>query len=265
MIPLRDNSRLGRAPIVTIALVVANIVVYVLATRHGWQLFTGPSEGTGLRYGAIPYTFGHYGQHCAIGYLNLNTGQQGLLCSGWTDVVGTVRSARPVWETAFTGMFLHANVLQLMWNMAFLVAFGCPVEDRLGHVAFLVFYLLGGLAGLAVQVALATGSTVAVLGSSGAIAALLGAYIVLYPRGRFVALLPLIVRVTFVEQPAWVMIAVWLVVTVLFGALELSTPTGSATALAIYAQIGGFAFGLLVALALPGRLRAPVPGRELAT
>jgi len=66
MIPLRDNSRLGRVPIVTVALVVANVVVYVLATRHGWELFTGPSEATGLRYGAIPYTFSHYGQHCAI-------------------------------------------------------------------------------------------------------------------------------------------------------------------------------------------------------
>jgi membrane associated rhomboid family serine protease len=265
MIPLRDNVRLGRAPIVTIALIVANVVVYVLATRHGWGLFTGPSEGTGLRYGAIPYTFSHWGQRCAIGVLNLTSGQQGLLCSGWPDVVGTVRSARPVWETAFSGMFLHANLLALMWNMAVLAAFGCRVEDRLGHLAFLAFYLLGGLAGLAVQVLFAPGSTVAVLGSSGAIAGLLGAYIVLYPRGRFLTLLPLIVKVTFVEQPAWLMLAVWLVVTVLLGALGLSTATGSATGLAIYAQIGGFAFGLLVALALSGRLKATVPGSRLAT
>jgi membrane associated rhomboid family serine protease len=249
MIPLRDNSRLGRVPLVTIALVVANIVVYVLATR----------------YGAIPYTFGHYGQHCAIGYLNLITGQQGLLCSGWPDVVGTVPSARPVWETAFIAMFLHANLLQLMWNMAFLAAFGCSIEDRLGHVAFLLFYLVGGLAALAVQVLFAPGSTVAVLGSSGAIGALLGCYIVLYPRGRFLALLPLIVRVTFVEQPAWLMLAVWLVVTVLLGALGLSTPVGADAGLAITGQLGGFAFGVVVALALPGRVKARVPGRELAT
>jgi membrane associated rhomboid family serine protease len=260
MIPLRDNSRLGRAPFVTIALVVANVVVYVLATRHGWQLFTGPSEATGLRYGAIPYTFGHYGQHCAIGYLNLITGQQGLLCSGWTDVVGTVRSARPVWETAFTAMFLHANLLQLMWNMAFLGAFGCAVEDRLGHLGFLAFYVLGGFAGLAVEVLFAPRSTVAVLGSSGAIAAVIGSYIVLYPRGRFLTLLPLIVRVTFVEQPAWLMLAVWLVVTVLLGALGLSTPAGADTALAISGQIGSFAFGVLVAVALAGRVRARIPG-----
>jgi membrane associated rhomboid family serine protease len=265
MIPLRDNSRLGRAPFVTIALVVANVVVYVLATRHGWQLFTGPSEATGLRYGAIPYTFGHYGQHCAIGYLNLITGQQGLLCSGWPNVVGTVRSARPVWETAFTAMFLHANLFQLMWNMAFLGAFGCAVEDRLGHLTFLVLYLVGGLAGLVVQVLFAPGSTVAVLGASGAIAALLGCYIVLFPSGRFLALLLLIVRVTFVEQPAWLMLAVWLVVTVLFGALGLSTPAGADTALAITGQIGGFACGVVVALALSGRVKARAPGRELAT
>src|SRR5579863_8571276 len=151
MIPLRDNLRLARAPLVTACLVVANLVVYVLATRHGWELFTGPSEATGLRYGAIPYTFAHWGQHCAIGTLNLSTGQQGLLCSGWPDVVGTVRSARPVWATAFTGMFLHANLLQLMWNKAFLAAFGCSFEARLGPAFLLAFSLLGGLAPLAWQ------------------------------------------------------------------------------------------------------------------
>jgi len=241
------------------------VVVYVLATRHGWELFTGPSEATGLRYGAIPYTFAHWGQHCAIGTLNLSTGQQGLLCSGWPDVVGTVRSARPVWATAFTGMFLHANLLQLMWNTAFLAAFGCSIEDRLGHALLLAFYLLGGLAALAVQVLFAPGSTGAVLGCSGAIAALAGAYIVIYPRGRFMTLLPVVVTVTFVEQPAWLMLAVWLVVTVLLGAIGLATPTGSATGLAIYQQIGGLAFGLLVAIALVGRLKARVRDSELAT
>jgi membrane associated rhomboid family serine protease len=263
MIPLRDNSRLGRWPIVTIALVVANVVVYVLATRHGWELFTGPSEATGLRYGAIPYTFAHWGQHCAIGYTNVLTGQQALLCSGWPNVVGTVQSARPVWETAITGMFLQANLLQLAWNMAFLVAFGCSIEDRLGHFAFLAFYVIGGLAALAVQVLFASGSTVAVLGSSGAIGALVGSYVVLHPGGRFLALLPLVVRVTFVEQPAWVMGAVWLAASVLLGALGLTAATGSATGLAITAQIGGLAFGLLVALAVVGRVREPARGSEL--
>jgi membrane associated rhomboid family serine protease len=264
MIPLRDNLRLGRAPLVTIALVVANVVAYVLATRHGWELFTGPSEATGLRYGAVPYTFSHWGQHCGIGWLNVLTGQQGFLCSGWPHVTGTPPSARPAWETALTGMFLHANLLQLMWNMAFLAAFGCSIEDRLGHLAFLVFYLLGGFAALAVQVAFATGSTVAVLGSSGAVGALLGAYVVLYPRGRFLTLLPLVVRVTFVEQPVWLMLVIWLVATVLFGALGLATLTGSATGLAIYGQIGGFAFGLLGAAALPGHVKAGIPSREVA-
>jgi membrane associated rhomboid family serine protease len=263
MIPLRDNLRLARAPFVTACLVVANVVVYVLATRHGWELFTGPSEATELRYGAIPYTFSHYGRHCAIGVLNLNTGQQGLLCSGWPDVVGTVRSARPVWETAITSMFLHANLLQLAWNMAFLVAFGCAIEDRLGHLAFLAFYLLAGLAALAVQVLFASGSTVAVLASSGAIGALVGSYIVLYPRGRFLALLPLVVRVTFVEQPAWVIGAIWLAATVLIGALGLTTAAGSATGLSITGQIGGLAFGVVVALALAGRVREPARGSEL--
>jgi membrane associated rhomboid family serine protease len=265
LIPLRDNTRLARAPLVTIALVLANVIVYALATRRGWELFAGPSEGTGLRYGAIPYTFSHWGQHCAIGTLNLNTGQQGLLCSGWPNVGGTVPGARPVSETALTAMFLHANLLQLMWNMAFLVAVGCSIENRLGHVAFLLFYMLGGVAALAVQVLFAPSSTVALLGCSGAIAALLGAYIVLYPRGRFLTLLPLFARVSFVEQPAWLMLAVFVVVTALLGALGLTTPTSTATGLAISGQIGGVAFGSLVAFALPGRVKARIPGNELAT
>jgi membrane associated rhomboid family serine protease len=147
--------------------------------------------------------------------------------------------------------------------MAFLVAFGCATEDRLGHRAFLAFYLLGGLAALAVQVLLSPASTVATLGSSGAIGALVGCYIVLFPRGRFLALLPLVVRVTFVEQPACVMLAVWLVVTVLLGALGLTTASGSATGLAITGQLGGLAFGLLVAVAVAGRVRGRAPGSEL--
>jgi membrane associated rhomboid family serine protease len=265
MIPLRDNTRLARAPFVTALLVLANVVVYVLATRHGWELFTGPSEGTGLHWGAIPYTFSHWNQHCAIGTLSLTTGQQGLLCSGWPNVGGTVQGARPVWETALTAMFLHANLLALMWNMAFLVAFGCSIENRLGHVAFLVFYAVGGGAALAVEVLFAPSSTLALLGCSGAIAALLGAYIVLYPRGRFLTLLPLVARVTFVEQPAWLMLAVFAVVSVLLGALGLTTPTGTAAGLAISGQIGGLAFGVLVALAVPGRVQARIPGNELAT
>jgi membrane associated rhomboid family serine protease len=77
-------------------------------------------------------------------------------------------------------------------------------------------------------------------------------------------LLPLLVKVTFVEQPAWLMLAIWLAVTVLLGALGLSTASGSATLLAIYAQLGGLAMGVLVALAVPGRVKARVPGGEVA-
>jgi membrane associated rhomboid family serine protease len=256
MIPLRDNTRLGRLPFVTFALIAANVVVYVLVTLHGWSLVTGPSEATALRYGATPYTFSHWGQHCALG-LQLESGQSTLLCSGWPGVAGHVVAPTPTWLTAFTSMFMQANVLQLVWNTAFLSTFGRSVEDRLGHVPFLAFYVLSGLAALALQVALAPGSDIAALGGSGAIAGVLGAYIVLYPRGRVLALLPFAVRLAFVEQPAWLMLLVWLTVTVLLAALGLATPLGTNTAPAIYAQIGGLAFGVLLALALPSRARGP--------
>jgi membrane associated rhomboid family serine protease len=252
MIPFKDDIRLARTPVITMAVVVANVVAYVFAAAHGGSLIGGPSGQTVVRYGAIPYEFGHWGQHCALGLAGF---KQAVLCSGQHGVIGRVGSQPATWETAFTAMFLHANILHLAVNMIFLGVFGASVEDRVGRLAFLGFYVLGGLAALALQVLVAPGSATPTLGASGAIAAVLGAYIVLYQRAKIRTLVVPIFRVTLVELAAWVVVAAWFALDAILGALGLSTRFGGGTGVAYYAHWGAFAFGMLVALALLGRHR----------
>jgi membrane associated rhomboid family serine protease len=251
MIPLKDNVRLTRVPVITIALILASVVVYVLGALHGGSLLSGPSGKTVVRYGAIPYEFAHWGQHCALGLAGFN---QALLCTGQHGVVGRAAPQPATWETAFTAMFLHANLLHLAVNMIFLGVFGTTVEDRVGRLAFLGFYLLGGLVALALQILVAPGSITPTFGASGAVAAVLGAYIVLYPRTKIRTLVVAIFRVTFVELAAWVVLVAWFAIDAILGAVGLSTRFGDA-GVAYYAHWGGFAFGVLAALALLGLQR----------
>ncbi|MGD0981637.1 MAG: rhomboid family intramembrane serine protease [Solirubrobacteraceae bacterium] len=250
MIPLKDNIKLARVPFVTIALILANVVAYLLAIRGGGSIIDGPSSVTIVRYGAIPYEFSHWGQHCALGLGALG---QTVLCTGQAHVTGSAGSQPATWETAFTAMFLHANILHIAGNMLFLAVFGPTVEDRMGRIRYLAFYLLGGLAALGLQVAVATSSTSPTLGASGAIAAVLGAYILLYPRARILTLVILIFFFTIIELPAWTMLVLWLAFDGVLGAFGVSTPFGGGAGVAYYAHIGGFAFGLLVVRALVRR------------
>ncbi len=253
MIPLKDNIRLARLPLVTIALIAANVIAYLLSTRGvGGSLIDGPAGATIVRYGAIPFEFSHWGRHCAIGLAGLG---QAVLCTGEPHVIGAAGAQPPTWETAFSAMFLHANILHIAGNMLFLAVFGPTVEDRMGRLRYLAFYLLGGLAALALQIAVAPNSTLPTLGASGAIAAVLGAYVLFYPRARVLTVVILIFFFTIVEVPAWAMLAAWLAFDGILGALGVSTPFGGGAGVAYYAHIGGFAFGLFVALAFARRRR----------
>ena len=255
MIPLKDNIRLARVPIVTLALIAANVIAYLLAVANHGSIISGPSADALLRYGAIPYEFSHWGQHCGFALAGLS---EQIACTGQAHIVGTAPPQPSTWETAFTAMFLHANILHIAGNMLFLAVFGPTVEDRMGRVRFLGFYLLGGLAALGLQVAVAPGSTSPTLGASGAIAAVLGAYILLYPRARILTVVILIFFFTIVDLPAWTMLVLWLAFDGVLGALGVSTPFGGGAGVAYYAHIGGFAFGLLVVRALVRRDSAPV-------
>jgi membrane associated rhomboid family serine protease len=110
MIPLTDNVAPRRTPLVTVALIVANVVAYVLAATHGGSLIGGPSGQTIVHYGAIPYEFSHWGRHCGLSLLAPQT----LLCSGQPGVTGSAGPQPATWVTAFTAMFLHANILHLV-------------------------------------------------------------------------------------------------------------------------------------------------------
>jgi membrane associated rhomboid family serine protease len=145
----------------------------------------------------------------------------------------------------FTGMFTHAGLLHLGGNMLFLWIFGNNVEDAMGPVRFVIFYLLAGIAALALQVAIGADSVVPTLGASGAIAGVLGGYIVLYPRARVLTLVFLIIFFTFIELPAVLFLFIWFAQQAIFGAVNLTTPSGGGGGVAYFAHVGGFAFGLL--------------------
>jgi membrane associated rhomboid family serine protease len=129
--------------------------------------------------------------------------------------------------------------------MVFLAVFGATLEDTIGRLRFLAFYILGGLAALALAVAVSPDSSAPTLGASGAIAAVLGGYILLYPRARILTVVLLIFFFTLVELPAWAMLGLWFIFDALLGALGVATPFGGGAGVAYYAHIGGFAFGLL--------------------
>lgn len=141
-------------------------------------------------------------------------------------------------------MFLHASFLHVFVNMLFLAIFGPTVEDRIGRVRFTLFYLLGGLVALACQVLVSPDSTAPILGASGAIAAVLGGYILLYPRASVLSLVFVVFFVTIVEVPAIALLGLWLVLELVFGVAGLTTDGGGEGA-AYFALVGGFAFGLL--------------------
>jgi membrane associated rhomboid family serine protease len=230
MIPIKDNMPTDRFPLVTVALILVNVVVYVLAAGHGGSLISGPDAHELIKYGATPYALTHSGAHTAL----------------------------PAWETVFTSMFMHASILHIAGNMLFLWIFGNNVEDSMGPVKFLLFYVVGGVAALALQVAVSPNSPDPTIGASGAIAAVLGGYIVLYPRARVLTLVFIILFFTVIELPAMVLLGVWFAEQAVFGAAGLTNPVGGGGGVAYFAHVGGFAFGALSIRLLATR-RKPTP------
>jgi membrane associated rhomboid family serine protease len=265
--PIKDNIPTDRFPFVTVALIVANVVVYLLAIRHGGSLFSGPGTQEVLKYGAIPYSLTHSGAHCAEFARQTLAGPEpvGVFCNGQVlpdghiahvGAVGTI----PAWETVFTAMFMHASILHIGGNMLFLWIFGNNVEDSMGPLKYIAFYVLGGLAALGLQVAIDPSSTAPTVGASGAIAAVLGGYILLYPRARVLTVVFIILFFTVIELPAVWMLGIWFAEQAVFGAANLTNPTGGGGGVAYFAHIGGFGFGLLT-IRLLATKRKEVPPR----
>jgi membrane associated rhomboid family serine protease len=264
MIPIKDNIPTDGFPFVTVGLIILNVIAYLLAIRHGGSLFSGPDTVEVLKYGAIPKALTHPGVHCAevVRQSAFGPGQPELLCNTHLLSSNGIAAENPLpwWETVFTSMFMHGSILHIAGNMLFLWIFGNNVEDAMGPVKFVGFYLLGGIAALALQVVIDPGSTAPTIGASGAIAAVLGGYIVLYPRARVLTLVFIILFFTVIELPAWVMLGIWFAEQAVFGASNLTNPTGGGGGVAYFAHVGGFAFGL-AAIRLLARRRKEMPPR----
>jgi membrane associated rhomboid family serine protease len=279
VIPLRDNVPTSRLPIVTILLILANIAVFA------WQLHfssdrssnaafaqVGVSERdqSSLEYGAIPYRITHPGKKCAV-TVSPSGSRQGhadVVCQGQAAAGASGAHipihAKPWWMTVFTSMFMHGGLLHIGFNMLFLWIFGNNVEDSMGRLKFLAFYLLAGIAAVYSQAALDPGSTLPTIGASGAIAGILGAYALLYPRARVLSLVIIIFFITLVEIPALVLLAIWFLLQFLPAIGQLATPEiGGHGGVAYFAHVGGFAFGLALVKLFATRHREAIAGRIL--
>ena len=241
MFPLRDNIPTERFPVVTVAFIVINVIAYLFWQRGGITLGdpSSPHYLTNLiDYGAIPYEITHPGDHCEL----LSSGA--IACEGQPGVTGTVEPQPATWITLFTSMFMHGGLLHLGGNMLFLWIFGNNVEDAMGPVKFVLFYLLSGLAALAGQIIVGPDAMVPTLGASGAIAGVLGGYLILFPGARVVTVVFIIFFFTILELPAIFFLVIWFAQQALFGYFDLLQPTGGGGGVAYFAHIGGFVFGL---------------------
>lgn len=248
MIPLRDDVPTARLPLVTFALIAADILVYLISIRHGGSLLGGPSQALDVHYGAIPYEFSHPASHCDV--ISSASGG-GLGCGPARGGAGESPPPQPSTPlTALSSMFLHAGPVHLLGNLVFLYIFGSNVEDAIGRLGFLAFYLLGGLAALALQILVDPNSLVPTIGASGAIAAVLGGYILLHPRAKVMTLVFVILFFTVVEIPAILMLGIWFAGQAVLGLGALGglggSPGHGGGGIAYFALLGGFLFGLLL-------------------
>jgi rhomboid family protein len=225
--PIKDNIPTLRFPVVTVTLIALNVFAYFFWQRGGITL----GDPTSHHYFCNLY------DHAEIPYEVTHPGEQ-------VGAEGCAAPTAPTWLTVFTSMFMHGGLLHLGGNMLFLWIFGNNVEDSMGPVKFTIFYLLGGLAATALQVAIRPDSVVPNIGASGAIAGVLGGYLILFPHARVITVIFIIFFFTIVELPALLILGLWFVQQIVFGALDLNSG-GAGGGVAYFAHVGGFAFGLL--------------------
>ena len=251
MIPLKDSVPTERTPWLTIALIVANVIVYFVLQKGG--ILSGPKESTVIDYGAIPYEITHPGNECVA------SGEQ-IVC-GDASQIGSDQPA--TWITVFTSMFMHGSILHLGGNMLFLWIFGNNIEDSMSKIRFLLFYVLGGLAALALQTVVEPNAAVPTVGASGAIAAVLGGYVLRFPQARVITVIFIIFFFTIVELPALLVLGLWFLQQVIFGYLDWAAPAGGGGGVAYFAHIGGFVFGM-AAIGVFAQRRKSAPPRRMA-
>lgn len=221
VLPLEDDNPSRTRPIVTVGILIACVAVYVW--QHLWLSHVGAQQ-VAFAFGVVPAVL---------------TGR---------EVLPEGIALLPAPATALTSMFLHGGLLHLAGNMLYLWVFGNNVEDAMGHGRFLGFYLICGIAAVAAQVTANPGSILPMVGASGAISGVLGAYMLLFPRARVLLGLPLgFVILQFGRFPALWVLASWFVVQLIMGSLAATRAPGeSEGGIAFIAHIGGFVAGCLL-------------------
>jgi len=231
-IPIRDDVPTARKPYLTVSLIVVNSLIFLYSYSlgaKGFQLFT-------FQYGFIPFEF---------------VSSEELI----------PQLAASPYLTAFTSMFMHGGWLHLIGNMLFLWIYGNNVEDYLGPLKFLIFYVVSGLAAIGLYTLFGPHSKVPLVGASGAIAGVMGAYIVLHPRARITVLI-VFFFIQFIVLPAKVVLGVWFFIQLLMSVVGSSTGGG----VAYMAHVGGFLFGWLLLrllVKIRGRGLTPSGGRRV--
>ena len=227
MIPYKDENPTELTPVMTVGIIALNVLAWLLVQGAGSPEALARSV---CQLGLIPGEV-------------LRTVPPGTAVP-LGDHLQCVLTPDPSWRTVITSMFMHGGWLHLIGNMWFLWVFGNNIEDSMGHTRFLVFYLLCGVAAAATQMAVDPASKVPMVGASGAISGVMGAYILLYPRVRVHTLVTLGFFLTTITLPAYVMLGYWFVLQVLLGAAtSLSRAQGG---VAVWAHVGGFVAGLVL-------------------
>lgn len=278
MLPLKDNIPTLRFPIVTVVLIALNVAVF------GWQLSLSDKPGSSTsppsvlsasdeavyELGAVPYRLTHPGTDCAL----VERGPAAivrtspLVCDGsrtlaraeaaGSDIVGLESPAW--WVTILTSMFMHGGFLHIIGNMLFLWVFGNNLEDAMGKLKFLAFYLLAGLVAIYTQSAIDPSATTPTIGASGAVAGVLGGYILLHPKARVVTLVFIVFFVTLIEVPAMILLGVWAVLQFIPALGQIGGADVSGDGIAYLAHVGGFVFGLLAVKLFANRRSETWPG-----
>ncbi len=213
MIPLRDTIPSNTVPYVNYFLIAANLLAFLFELSLGARL-----EGFFHVFGVVP------GQ-----VVQIVTGSPELLHFAIVPF--------------FTSMFLHGGWLHFLGNMLYLYIFGDNVEDAFGHFKYLIFYLASGVIASLIHLLTHPGSTVPTIGASGAIAGVMGAYFLLYPKARVVTIVPIFFFIQVLEIPAFLFLGFWFLIQFLSGTLALTSSAGAA-GVAWWAHIGGFAAGV---------------------
>jgi membrane associated rhomboid family serine protease len=215
MIPIRDKNPSGTFPYVTIGIIVINVLIFL------YELSLGSGLGEFImKFGVVPLKVSYYSQASDLTVTN-------------------------TFFPFISSMFLHGGFIHLIGNMWFLWIFGDNIEDKLGHFKFIAFYFLCGIIASSVHVFFNSQSNVPCIGASGAIAGVLGAYMVTFPRARVVTIVPIFVFIQIMELPAIVVLGFWFVIQFFSGVASITASTSGA-GVAWWAHIGGFAAGVII-------------------